>query len=114
MTVERDSGLLALAAAPESNDKVAVIPHRGKPRRLGRFVLPAELLEDPIDPGVREAMRRVIVLDARCFPAAGVVQYVALCDAFDLVPLDSQVPIYDCETSRAGGMIGVDWKRRPA
>lgn len=85
------------------------------PRRIGRFSISFEYL-DPVDDGIRFSLRDVVVLDARANFARRVIEYIAVCDEFDLVEFWSEVPFYDCEIKHlhdeVGQMFSVAWRRR--
>jgi hypothetical protein len=65
----------------------------GRPRNLGRFKVPLELLEESLE-AIKEMLTGCVVLRSECLYHLNAIEYVAIHDDFALVAEGDEVPSY--------------------
>lgn len=80
-----------------------------KSRKIGRFEIEAEIIDEHPDV-VLQIMATVIVIGADIAPDRKVIEYVAICEAFDDLDEGSVAPSYDVEYDQ--DTQEVSWSRQ--
>lgn len=77
------------------------------PRRFGKFSISVNLVDKSPD-AVRAIMARCIVVRCEFMYESQSLEYVALCDEFELLPAGSYAPQYQCLITKKADGTGIE------